>query len=160
MLFHSHPLNEVRENKGELTINSLWLWGEGGPLNSSVHDFSWIMSEEPVANGLVMSSNCNVIPMIKSVDDIQGLESDGLIIIDVLFDAVNSGDVSSWSEGVMEICQQWLQPLDQLLKKRKIEQINLFISNGNQFVINANKLLKFWRRPKSIKASMNMNDHG
>jgi hypothetical protein len=159
MLFHSHQVNESRESKGELTINSLWLWGEGESLTPSTHNFNWMMSEEPVANGLVMNSICDLMPMIKSVDDIQDLESDGLIIIDGLFNVVNAGDVSSWSEGVMQICQQWLQPLDLLLKKRKIEQINLYTSNGSQFVINANKLLKIWRRPKSIKASMNLNEH-
>ncbi len=29
MLLHSHPANEAREARGELPINSLWLWGGG-----------------------------------------------------------------------------------------------------------------------------------
>ena len=29
MLLHSHPVNQQREARGELTINALWLWGGG-----------------------------------------------------------------------------------------------------------------------------------
>ena len=29
MLLHAHPVNEAREARGELPVNSLWLWGAG-----------------------------------------------------------------------------------------------------------------------------------
>jgi len=159
MLFHSHQLNEQRENKGDLTINSLWLWGEGEPLSDFSHNFKWIMSEEPVAAGLAMIANCEQLPMAESVDDIVDFKSDGLIVIDDLISPVNYGDVAYWHDEVMKLCQQWLQPLDRLLKNRKIEQINLYTANGYLFVVSANKLLKFWRRPVPINNLMNMDAH-
>lgn len=159
MLFHTHQINEQRENNSQLSINSLWLWGEGVPLSAGPDKLKWVMSEEPVASGLSMISNSKHMPMVKSVDDIAEFESGGLIVIDSIMGPVNYGDVSSWHENVMTLCQQWLEPLDALLKNRKIEQLNLYTANGKMFNITPNKLLKFWRRSSSIKNSMTINTH-
>jgi len=156
MLFHSHPVNEQRENKGQLSINSLWLWAEGESVFSkSSPDFKWVMSNEAVACGLAIASDCEHLAMAESASDVSDIETDGLIVIDTDRGPVSYGDVVAWHDAVMEVCHQWLQPFNQLLKNGKIKQINLYTAEGRLFVITAKKLLRFWRRPVGLNTYMN-----
>ena len=161
MLFHAYPINEQRENNGQLSINSLWLWGEGQPDLLSVDhaeeplDFKWLMTNEAVASGLSMLLNCDPMPMVKSAVEISGFEEDGLIVIDALMNAVNQGDVLTWQAALLDVCEQWFLPLNKMLKNNKIKQINLYTAEGRLFVLTSKKLLKFWHRPASIQAFMN-----
>jgi hypothetical protein len=161
MLFHTHPVNQRRESSGQLSINSLWLWGEGdSPIVAAGRqkpptDFQWLMSDEVVANGLARLKDCAHLAVPESFAAVSDREENGLIIIDKLISPVNYGDVLAWHDALMDVCQQCLQPLDRLLTERKIKQLNLYTGEGRLFIITANKLLKFWRRPAALIKYMN-----
>ena len=156
MLFHASQVNEQREDCAQLGINSLWLWAEGrDSLNPVAKEFSWIMADEAVVNGLSRMASCVSQPLSENLNEISNLEGNGLLVLDSLMGPVSYGDVAAWHDAVLELCQQYLQALDGLLKTGTFNQLNLYTGEGRMFVITRKKLLKFWRRNKTINAYMN-----
>ena len=152
MLFHMHEINTQREQQGKLTINSLWLWGEG--LSSQLPTtapYDWVMTSEPVAQGLAISSDCKIVPVDISLDHLLEHNDHGLIILDDIMGPASYGDVQAWSDSLEFICQQWIEPLNNYLKKGLVAEINLYSANGQMFKITKNDLRKFWKKSQALK---------
>lgn len=67
MIWHDHPVNESRVNRGELPINSIWLYGIGSlsevsphPLIEKLNHFS---SQQIIRNGLMNLLNKDHFPL-------------------------------------------------------------------------------------------------
>jgi len=62
MLLHAHPVNEAREARGELPLNSLWWWGAGGlPVPAArPHAAGW--GDDPLLGGLCRWSGIPIHP--------------------------------------------------------------------------------------------------
>ena len=53
MLLHEHPGNEAREARGELPVNSVWLWGGGRvPEMPRARPMARVWSDDPLAAGI------------------------------------------------------------------------------------------------------------
>ncbi len=144
MLFHGHDVNQRRESAGQLTINSLWLWGEGEPIKAaSPPVFDWIMGDEVLACGLARYQRINMLPMQNDFSACQGR---GLLVIDSLSAAASYGDVEAWMDEVKKLCEHWLKPLQQGLKEGQISSIKLYTDNGRGFEIHRRHRWKFWHR--------------
>jgi len=152
MLFHMHDVNMQREQDRKLTINSLWLWGEGlsNQLPTTV-PYDWVMANESVAQGLAISSNCKVESVDVSLGHLLENHQHGLIVLDDVMGPVSYGDVQAWSDSLEFICQQWIEPLNNYLKKGLITEINLYSTNGQMFTITKNSLRKFWKKSHPLK---------
>ncbi|MCW9014447.1 MAG: hypothetical protein OQL06_11740 [Gammaproteobacteria bacterium] len=152
MLFHTNEINEQREASRQLTINSLWLWGEGEVFQAAEQvAWDWVMSNEPVASGMAIASHCQLLPFNNYPDSLVEQAGHGLLVIDDLMGPLSYGDVSAWSSALEKMCTQWIEPLNQLLTGRQLEQINLYSGDGRCYKITASKLKKFWLRPRPIK---------
>lgn len=152
MLFHMHDVNAQREQQGKLTINSLWLWGEGlSNQLPATASYNWVMTNEPVAQGLAISSACKIVPVDTSIDHLLEHKSHGLIVLDDIMGAASYGDVQACSDAIDFICQQWIEPLNNYLKKGFITEINLYSANGQLFKITKNSLRKFWKKTQPLK---------
>lgn len=152
MLFFMHDVNELREQQGLLTINSLWLWGEGASTalpTSSRYD--WLMTNEAVARGLAISSDCKIVAVDNAFDHLLVNNTHGLIVLDDMMEPTSYGDVQAWSDALSSVCQQWIIPLNDYLKNGKISKINLFAANGYIFEITKNSLRKFWKKTSPLK---------
>lgn len=55
MLLHGLPLNEEREERGDLPINGLWFWG-GGVLRTPAASFDRILADDFTARALALST--------------------------------------------------------------------------------------------------------
>ena len=157
MLFHNHDVNEQRADNHELVINSLWLWGEGEELTSKGNTgFDWLMSNEAVSSGLAMLTNQRTIPFSQNLDQLPD-EDHGLVVIDDLIGPCSYGDVDAWIESLETVYEQWLEPLNTMLKKRKLGTISLYTGEGRMFQVTANHLMKFWRRTRPLNPFVNTN---
>lgn len=151
MLFHSHEVNREREAKGQMSINSLWLWGEGKDLQPVDNShWNWMMSNEAVASGLGLWSGIKRLPLEQQLNELQFPEGDGLLVLDQLLGPVSYGDVQAWVEGVEGICQQWLEKLDSLLRSKKIRHIDLYTADGRVFKLKTSCFFKFWRQKQPV----------
>ena len=156
MLFHMREINAQREQQGKLTINSLWLWGEGleNKLPTTA-PYDWIMTNEPVALGFAISSGCEIAPADISLDHLLDRNNNGLIVLDDVMGPASYGDVQAWSDALDFICQQWPDLLSNYLKKGRVTEINLYSANGQMFKITRNNLRKFWKKSQPIKEYIN-----
>jgi hypothetical protein len=156
MLFFAHPVNAHRESRGQMTINSLWLWGEGSQLeHGQASSIDWLVADEHLARGLAAMNNINCFQ--KNLISVSERTGHGLCVIDDLIIPVSYGDIEAWNEVVKWLCDNWLQPIDALLKRKYFQRINLYTGEGRCFQITRPGLLKFWRKQSSIMKYMNLD---
>ena len=150
MLFHSHDVNLEREAKGEMTINSLWLWGEGKDLQRDENkQWDWVMSNESTANGLALGLDIKCMPLEIKNDQLHLPDGNGVMVLDQLIGPASYGDVQAWVDTVEILCQQWFDVLHHLLKSKQIQSLELY-SAGRMFKLMASSLRKFWRRKQPV----------
>ena len=82
MLLHEHPINQARESRGELVINSIWLWGGGNILRSIHSPYTHIWSNDDFSQSLALAS---------CVNHLKNLEHNWFL---PLYTAIKNGKVS------------------------------------------------------------------
>ena len=147
MLFYAHAVNQQRESLGQLTVNSLWLWGEGcrewvKPVMSPI-----LYANEIIAYGAAKFINTTR----KTVDDWKQHPAAGLLVIDDLVMAASYGDAEEWMCEFDRLCQRTLPVVFNAMKSGKIKQINLYPADGRCFALTNRDFRKFWRGSKPVK---------
>lgn len=149
MLLHEHPVNQAREARGELPVNSLWLWGGGRlPVPCATPVPLYAGDVEARALGAFCNARVHTLP---AHPDAQLLESDGVILLDALTGAGQVGDAYGWREALRELEQDWFVPLRGALRKIGPHGLRLLDPvNGKALHLHARDAWKFWRRPRSL----------
>jgi len=141
MLFHSHPVNEAREEAAEPVINSVWLWG-GGALPASARPvFASVAARDPLAAGLALASSTPLRPPVSGAADWLSAAANGAHL--VVLDPIAS------EAGREHLEQSWFQPLLQALRSRQLERLAIVLPDGErwlEFELSPHDLWKFWRR--------------
>lgn len=149
MLLHEHPVNQAREARGALPVNSLWLWG-GGHLPVACATPVPLYADNAEAQAL--GNFCNArIYALPTHPDTQLLAGDGVIVLDALTDAGQVGDAYGWREALRELEQDWFVPL--LDARRRLGPSSLRLLDpisGQALHLHAHDAWKFWRRPRSL----------
>jgi hypothetical protein len=134
MLFHTHAVNTAREEAGQPTINSLWLWGGGVlPKTGAARTPKAVMSNLPLLQGLARWAGGEAaVPSVDAIgpDCLVGLAAD---------------DVSSLE-------RDWFAPLFTRLKSGKVQQLSLCLGGLGIFELNPNVARRFWRRTHPLVA--------
>lgn len=157
MLWHSHPVNEARAERGLPAINSIWLWGgasatqhdKQAKTTSSINDFTHVfnLSNRHIGYHQFCQSggqDCSV------ADIIQTQPQHGLLTLDGLIAPALANDWSDWLAQWQVLEENWFAPLLAALQAGRIGQISLTLSNSKQLSTlstTRNSLRKFWLRP-------------
>lgn len=155
MLFFQHEVNQLRENQGLLSINGLWLWDMKFDQKACVTGLSdKLYSNDAFAISLATSLDTSVRENreieICSVDEIEQINSDTVLVLDELYETVCYGDVGVWLKDLKHFCDEDFKRVMKLLMSRKVDVINLYPCNGQVFKINRFNLFKFWRQNKTL----------
>jgi len=154
MLLHAHPLNEIREARGEPIINSLWFWGGGcgddlAPRQKNVHGVS---SDDALVEMFAATAD---IPF--SAWPVQWRDQEGnvkqLLVWTGLQSALQRGDLAVWRTALQDFETGYAQPILQALRSGRIAQLQLDISgvNGMRRVrLNRGDAWALWRRSKRL----------
>lgn len=149
MLLHEHPVNLAREARGDLPVNSLWLWGGGikpTPPNTPIKVYA--NDSEACALGTFCRSPVHPLPLRWAA---QLLDTDGMIVLDGLTRAGQYGDPYGWREALREMEQNWFEPLLGSLRKAGPQGLNLIDPiNGKALHLHASDAWKFWRRRQRL----------
>jgi len=149
MLFYMAKVNMLREGRGQLTVNGLWLHG-GGYLHSIQNlSFDSVYANEPLVRGVAQSAGLEPksFPADSSELPVAGKS---LVVADLLERPVLDADPVGWVEA-LELFDAWLQPLVAEVKSKRLEYLNIYPCNGTVYRIDTRALRRFWRPGPAIK---------
>jgi len=139
MFLHQHPVNEKREAHGQLTVNSLWFWGEGKlPQQTLKTPWQQVFADDALNRGL---SCWTQTPSTSVPDTAQKLleypcQNDVLCVLPALYDLPN----------LLE--EIWFAPLLSALQQGHIGTLHLYPDNGKVYQLAPHHLWLFWRLRK------------
>jgi hypothetical protein len=136
MLLHSHPVNEAREARGELAVNSVWLWGAGTLPERISGSWVYVWARDALSRGLSRAAGISSlgIPYDFAQWAEQTRDGDHLVVYD--------------EDNVEAIDAQWIAPALQALRARWLAEVRLTAPNGpgvQRFDLVRADLWKFWR---------------
>ena len=139
MLMFEHPVNQAREQRGELAANSVWLSG-GGVLpqmaGSQVAQRVCMLGDTPLIKGL------NLLRQMPS----HGMPQNAQQLLN--YDADSTWLVINKNAG-MENEGAWLAPLLHSVKRGELIQLTLFFEQPGHLVklqVSPRDTWKFWRK--------------
>lgn len=131
MLWHIHPVNQAREERGERTINSVWL--HSGSTQAS--------AATPV---IFADENFD-----KTLASITTQRNPTRLCIDQLIEPALNSDWGTWLVNYQALDSDFLTPLLQALNSRTLTQIRLVVSDAQRLATfeTKGKSWQFWRKP-------------
>lgn len=159
MLLHNSPLNQLRNDGGLDTLNSLWLWGGGQYQSLSCKRWTKVMSRDPLVKGLALASQTTLEDLPATADQLQSLliadEGDYLMVMEPCAESIYFGDIDNWYQYMRGMIERWLVPVMVMLDERKIESVTLYPGNGYSYKLTRKMLRKWWHRKKSLSTLLN-----
>jgi hypothetical protein len=160
MILHAHPLNQQRENAGQMTINSLWLWGAGAlpPRQDEKQEkpFDGLWSDDPLALGLARQAGITSCPPPADAATLLAEAGPGkrqLLILDTLLGPVQYENSADYRQAMMALEQRWFAPLKQALAAGRITRLRIDAPTAYatlSWECRRSDLWKFWRRPRPL----------
>lgn len=150
MLLFEHAVNQSREARGELPVNSVWLWGGGRESAQLLRPFAKVCGDSQLTAALALAAD---IPHSSLPDDVAqcvaGDDGDVLIVWEGLRDALQQGDLHVWRTSLQRFESCIAAPLLAALTGGHITQLTLDAPHGassRRFVLTRGALWKVWRR--------------
>jgi hypothetical protein len=151
MLLFAHPVNEAREARGELTVNSLWLWGGGCTGDVSPQEnYGSVSSDEPLAEMFAAAATIPFSGWQERWCDGGGRQ---LLVWTGLRSALRRGDLDAWRTALQEFETGSAQPLWRALGAGKISQLQVDVLGGardRHLLLTRADAWAFWRRAKPL----------
>ncbi len=154
MLLHAHPVNEEREQRGALPINSLWFSG-GGTLPAVRTSFQAVIGSSTLAHGLAKLAE---IPFTAAERDISAISTNDVLI--ELRGAATASmrlDPVAWKDALEDLEQHWFAPLTGLLRHGRIRQLVIAtVANGRSYrwSVSRTNLWRLWRPADALGIPM------
>lgn len=154
MLLHTHPVNQLREQRGQLTVNSLWFWG-GADLpdtadtrkarvsgsnasEASITEPQVVFTDDPFAIALCKHGN---IPRQSLQDFDPALTMNAVVIDTRLTDAAFANDEQGMRIARQSVDHDWLVPACDRVSADPHGKVMLMNEDGDCGICDANTLL-------------------
>ena len=155
MLFFSLPVNEQREARGELAINSVWCWGGGTMPEQAITPAAKIWANDSTARALAMAAGSAHADL---PDNANAVGDPGLVYLDTLSGAAQYADYQGWREALLLLEENWFQPLLAQLKSGACTALQMTTFSGRNTVswrVTQTDIYKLWRR-NSVAQSLKL----
>jgi len=148
MLLHHSEVNRARERSGRLTVSGVWFWGGGRlPARPLRADYGAVLAGHPLALGLARAAGIEgrALPEVvgEPIADQPGKAL--LIFWDRVWPAVLDADAAAWVRRLEEL-ERFAAQLMVLLRKGRIDRLDLDPCDGSLFEVTRRGLRRFWRR--------------
>lgn len=154
MLFHEHAVNQAREARSELPVNSVWLWGGGRAGKPLLRPFAGVYGDSPLAGAFAQVAG---IPSAALPDDIRDCagkeEGEVLLVWEGLRHAIQHGDLHAWRTSLQHFEQCCAAPLMEELRAGRIARLTLDVPGSGaarRFVLTRGAAWKLWRRARQF----------
>lgn len=137
MLLHMHPVNQRREERGLLTCNSLWFWGDGRVVPRLAHESTIsVFGETSLINGL---TNLGYVDRKESLSALAG---------------VNDGEAVFCWLNEAAVVESSLKIAVDGLKRGMFHDLRINIADRGdvcQASLGRWDMYKFWKRPRAVR---------
>ncbi|MEQ6290419.1 hypothetical protein ACFPAG_07325 [Vogesella sp. GCM10023246] len=152
MLLYTHPVNDAREARGEVPVNSVWLWGEqGGEAMRPTLRHDQLLAADALWQLLAQAAGkpAELAPFAFS-----GLAAAGdvLVQLDTVEAAAQFRDAWGWREGLQQLERDWFAPALTALKQRRLAELTVRCHGdaGFTLTLRPSDLWRFWKRPQTL----------
>jgi len=143
-------VNKEREQRGLVSVNGLWFWGGGYLLRGKYKQvFDAVYANDLFTQGLAKITST---VSAKSCDDIEAVNYDKNTMI--VFDAVENSP-QAYIDFLLELETKWLKPAMQLIKKKKLDQLNI-LTGKSRVGFTKKHQGQFWKRPMNTKSILEL----
>jgi len=143
MLWHDCPVNRVREERGLVPVNSLWLWGGGRLETSQPAPWSAVWGYGALATGVALVAGAGL-----SRDAAQALEGGASISGPVL--ALARIETPDPDAALNELERDWALPLLAALDAGRLDGVMLYSGDGRCHHLDRHLRRRWWRRIHAI----------
>lgn len=152
MLLFAHPLNESRDARGALPINSVWLWGGGSVTGLLQKSYDKVSSDEVLVEMFAAAAG---VPFAAWSEQWRDAENNGkqLLVWTGLRSALQSGDLAAWRTALQDFESGYARPLWQALRSGKIARLQIDILGGDSIrrvLLTRGDTRTFWRRARRL----------
>lgn len=149
MLLHDHPINQAREARGELPVNSLWLWG-GGRLPERAARSRALHASHEEARALGSACGATLRPLPERLSGAV-MEAENVTLLGGLAASGQAGDAFGWREGLRQLERDWFEPLRGRLRQLGPQGLRVLDpDHGRCLHLHAGDAWRVWRRPRSL----------
>lgn len=153
MLLFSHPLNAVREERGVLPVNCLWLWGNGAAEILAPCCHAGVSSDDELAGMFASAAGAPYVEWQEAWH--ADTEGEQLLVWTGLRSAMQRKDLDAWRAALQDFEKGYAQPLWRALRSGEISQLQLDIPGEHgmrRIRLTRADAWAFWRRSKSLAA--------
>ena len=158
MLLFGHPVNTAREARGELAVNSVWVWGGGTyPINARAF-YQAVYADDALARALARVAEVAAEPVpAHAAAALRGDAGRALAVVSDLDGPAQYGDLLAWQEALTRLEGDWFAPLLGALKAGNLAELRLIgLGSGvlHSFRLRRADVFKLWRRPALLAAAL------
>lgn len=135
ILLHNHRVNAERAARGAVSVNSLWFWGGGALPNRVRASVQGIFTDRLEVGAL--ADRAGIARHSLAAASVHALMADAESAQASVLDLTDLRD--------QELERDWLQPLRNCLRERRIDALELRFASGECFQVNRWQRMKFWK---------------
>ena len=144
MLLHTHDVNQLREQRGQLPVNSVWLWG-GGTKYSYEKIIDAVYSNEDLVHDVALACDIPHYTLPEAVSDAMTSRRHTLLVLTEQLYALRHRDVYVWLEHLMHLEKKVLAPLISSLYNKTLDSLTLY-SDTLSLTLTPKRSGRWWRR--------------
>jgi hypothetical protein len=149
MLLHTSNVNMLRESRGQLPVNGLWMHGGGSHQQIDQTSYVQVSGNDPLVRGMALAAGINPLELPRDSADLITEKDKHLVLYDSLQRPIFDADIYGWIEAVQTF-NTWLDSLLSAVRAKNISSVNICPCNGSVYKIDAGSLRRFWKRDKSF----------
>ena len=155
-VLHAHPINQHRAANGMMSINSLWLWGDGDAPRPQARTFATVWSDLSLVRGLARHAEADSVarPHDATLLQLAGTDdADHLVVLDDLAAPVRYDDGEAWQQALASLEAHWFAPLRAQLAAGKLDRLSILSPTAHGLLrwdCRRRDLWMLWRQPKSL----------
>lgn len=155
MVLHASEVNQVREQRGEPLINSVWFWG-GGELPAGISSsLTGVWSDDALTDGLAIAAGVSSFPVPDTFDTwLMQAPAEGhfLVSTHAAQQAMIEGGYPRWVETLERIEADWGNSILRALKAGELSSASCYPGNGYGYHADDRSVRRWWKRCRPLRA--------
>lgn len=156
MLLHRSAVNEAREARGELPVNSVWFWGGGRlpPAPRVAWQQLWSRDNLSEALGRHVGIGHRAPPETAVRWLEQAAPTRHLMVLEQGDALCRRFDIEDWRGYIEVFHRDWVLPLVDALRQRRLHRLTLLTERGDGYCLSPPMLRRWWRRRRRLRHFM------